>query len=502
MNLNHESTLDMNKLDRETFQSLYEGTSDIFIFSKYYSTDSVASRYYMKPPVEVLFIMSEVLTDNNEFKETILPALTKVYEQTGFSNKIQMEKSPLISWLVQGSKENPITVRMMSNLLFEGNIICVFPSLSLIMSIKCAQIPVRTPEESSSEIAIRGAKDGLVEDIGVNIALIRKRVRNEDLIVEPYMIGTITDTKLALIYIKNIANEGIIAEIKNRIAKIDVEQVVTTGQLEELVGDSTYLFPTMDYSSRPDYIVQNLLNGRFVLMVDNNPMALLAPGNFLHLLISPEDSYFPLFASNVGRLFRVLAILVTIFLPSFYIAMTTFHPDQVPFTILATISLARTGIPMEAPIEMFLIMTFMELFREASLRLPSNMAQTITVVGGLIMGEAAIRAGLVSPIIVVVAAISIITGATLVNQSLTSSVVFLRFVAFLFGSTFGIYGVIIAYILFILFLSRLRSFGIPYLAPMAPFNFKNFIIAVFQVPMRFRRGRPTFLHTKKTKRDE
>lgn len=268
------------------------------------------------------------------------------------------------------------------------------------------------------------------------------------------------------------------------------------------MGDSTYLFPTMDYSSRPDYIVQNLLNGRFVLMLDNNPMAILAPGNFLHLLISPEDSYFPLFASNVGRLFRVLAILATIFLPSFYIAMTTFHPDQVPFTMLATISLARTGIPMEAPIEMFLIMTFMELFREASLRLPSNMAQTITVVGGLIMGEAAIRAGLVSPIIVVVAAISIITGATLVNQSLTSSVVFLRFIAFLFGSTFGIYGVIIAYILFILFLSRLRSFGIPYLAPMAPFNFKNFIIAIFQVPMRFRRGRPTYLHTKKTKRDE
>src|SRR5690606_34200486 len=134
-------------------------------------------------------------------------ALTKIYDQTGFSDKVQMEHSPLLSWIVAGSREQPITVRMISNLLFEGNVICVFPSLSLIMSIKCAQIPVRTPEESSSEISIRGAKDGLVEDLGTNIALIRKRVRNEDLIVEPYMVGTLTDTKVALLYIKSIANE-------------------------------------------------------------------------------------------------------------------------------------------------------------------------------------------------------------------------------------------------------------------------------------------------------
>lgn len=500
--MKHDSTIDMNQLNKETFQSIYKDSADVFVFSKYYSTNSVSSPYYMKPPVEVYFLLSEVFVDNFNYKETILPNLTKVYDQTGFTSIQQMDVSPLLGWVVVGSTEQEITVRKLSNLIFGGNVICVFPSLKAIFSINCAKIPIRTPAESSSEISIRGAKDGLVENIETNIALIRKRIRNEQLTIETFLIGDMTNTKLVLLYMNNIANENTIALIKERIASINVEQVVTTGQLEELVADSTYLFPTVAYSSRPDYIVQNLLNGRFALLLDNNPMSILAPGNFFHLLVSPEDSYFPLFASNVGRLFRVTALIISIFLPSFYIAMTTFHPDQIPFTMLATISIARFGIPMEAGIEMFLIMSFMELFREASIRMPSNMAQTITVVGGLIMGEAAIRAGLVSPILVVVAAISIITGATLVNQSLTSSVVLFRLLAFLLGAMLGIYGVISAYILFILLLSRLHSFGVPYLAPLSPLSLKNLLIGIFQVPLRFRKGRPSYLHTQKTKKDE
>lgn len=502
--MNPEANIDINLLTKEKLQSIYNHSADILIFSKFYRTNAISSRYYMNPPVEMVFVMSEVFIQKDFFKETVLPSIAQTFEQTGFSSIQQLQDSPLISWIVVASPapEQSINARIMSNLLFEGNILCIIPSLKVMMSINSAQIPTRTPEESSSEPTIRGPKDGFIEDISTNIALIRKRVRSEQLTVETYSIGTLTDTKLALLYIDSIANEKLIKMIKDRIANIDVEQLVTTGQLEELVGDSTYLFPTVDYSSRPDFISECLLNGRFVLILDNNPMAIIAPGNFFSLLKSPEDSYFPLFASNVGHIFRITALLISIFIPSFYIAISTFHPDQLPFTLLATIALSRTGIPMEASIEMFLIMSFMELFREASIRMPSNMAQTITVVGGLIMGEAAIRAGLVSPIIIVVAAISIITGATLVNQSLTSSVVFFRFLAFLFGATLGIYGFIIAYILFLLFLSRLHSFGVPYLAPLAPFSLRNLLISIFQVPLRYRIGRPDYLHTKKQKKDE
>lgn len=500
--MDRDSQIDMNELTSEQFQSIYSESADILIFKKYYNTSSPTSRFYSNKPVEMILIMSEVLIQKEELKETILPMLSRAFEQTGFASVRHLEQSPVINWIAVSTLEEPITIRKMSNLLFEGNLLCVIPSIQVIMAINSAQVPVRTPEESSSELSIRGPKDGLVEDLSTNIALIRKRIRNEQLVVETFMIGTLTDTKLALVYMKNIANSKLIDTIKGRIANINTEQVISVGQLEELIGDQTYWFPTVDYTSRPDFISNNLLNGRFVLILDNNPQAIIAPGNFFSLLRSPEDVYFPLFASNVGHLFRLTALLISIFIPAFYIAITTFHPDQLPFTMLATISISRTGIPMEASIEMFLIMTFMELFREASVRMPSNMAQTITVVGGLIMGEAAIRAGLVSPIIVVVAAISIISGATLVNQSLTSSVVFLRLLAFLLGAILGIYGVIIAYALLLLFLSRLHSFGVPYLTPLSPFSLKNLLISLFQVPLGYREIRPSYLHTKKTKKDE
>lgn len=500
--MNNQQEVNMHELTEEQFQNYYKNSADIIIFTKQYKTKQISSLHYMQPPLKIVFIMSEVFIQNDTFKETVLPSITEAFHDTGFESTELIEQSPSISWFKVASEDRPITLRKMSNLLFEGNVLCAIPKLKVIMSINIANIPIRTPEESASEITIRGPKDGLVEDIGTNVALIRKRIRNEHLFVEVYSIGTLTDTKLALLYMEDIANDELIETVKHRIEHIETEQLVTVGQLEEMIGDKTYMFPTVDYSSRPDFLVECLLNGRFVIILDNNPMALIAPGNVFQLLKSPEDSYFPLFSSNVSRLFRLFALICSIFIPGFYIAITTFHPDQLPFTMLATISLARMGIPMEASIEMFLIMTFMEMFREASIRMPSSMSHTITVVGGLIMGEAAIRAGLVSPIIVVVAAISIITGAILVNQSLTSSVVFFRFIAFVFSSILGIYGFIIAYVIFIVFLSRLHSFGVPYLAPLSPLNFKNFLIAVFQTPLRFRETRPSFLHTKKVKKDE
>ncbi|GIP18986.1 spore germination protein [Paenibacillus montaniterrae] len=500
--MNNTQYVDMDNLTEEQFQHYYKHSADIIIFAKHYKSRQFTSPNYLHEPVKIIFVLSEVFIQNNTLKETVLPSISNVFEDTGFRSAGQMEYSPMISWFKVGTAERPIAVSKMSSLLFEGNVLCAIPHLKLIMSINIADIPTRTPEESASEITIRGPKDGLVEDIGTNIALLRKRIRSEHLYVESYSIGTLTNTKMALLYMEDIANDQMIATVKGRIDNIDTEQLVTIGQLEEMIGDKTYLFPTVDYSARPDFIVECLLNGRFVIILDNNPMVIIAPGNVFQLLKSPEDNYFPLLASNISRLFRLFALITSIFIPGFYIAITTFHPDQLPFTMLATISISRMGIPMEASIEMFLIMTFMEMFREASIRMPGSMSHTITVVGGLIIGEAAIRAGLVSPIIVVVAAISIITGAILVNQSLANSVVFYRFLAFVLSSFLGIYGFITAYIIFILFLSRLQSFGVPYLAPLSPLNLRGFLISIFQTPLRFREKRPAYLHTKKTKKDE
>jgi hypothetical protein len=243
------------------------------------------------------------------------------------------------------------------------------------------------------------------------------------------------------------------------------------------------------------------MSGRFVLIVDGNPSVIIGPVNLFLLLKSPEDASFPFLPVNMGRLLRFIGLFVTIFLPGFYIALTSFHMDQIPFPLVATISVGRMGLPMESGIEMFLIMLLMELFREAGVRLPSAIGQTLTVVGGLIIGDAAIRAGMVSPLMIVVIAVTVVAGATIVNQVMTSSILILRFLCFILGATLGIYGFILSMILFLIYLTDLKSFGIPYLTPLTPLNFKQAIASLFKVPTGLGKRRPVYLETQKPRKD-
>jgi len=261
------------------------------------------------------------------------------------------------------------------------------------------------------------------------------------------------------------------------------------------------LFPLTHYTGRPDFAAECLLNGRFILIVDGNPSVIIGPVNLFLLLKSPEDASFPFLSVNMGRMLRFIGLLVTIFLPGFYIALTSFHMDQLPFPLVATISVGRMGLPMESGVEMFLIMLLMELFREAGVRLPSAIGQTLTVVGGLIIGDSAIRAGMVSPLMIVVIAVTVVAGATIVNQVMTSSVLILRFFSFVLGASLGIYGFILSIILFLIYLTDLKSFGIPYLTPLTPLNFKQALASLFKLPKGWMKRRPVYLETQKPRKE-
>lgn len=270
-------------------------------------------------------------------------------------------------------------------------LICI-PSLQTMWSIDISNIPTRTPEESTTEVSIRGARDGFIEPLAVNVALIRTRLRTNQLACNIELIGTRSATKVALMYIKNIANPELIEDVQDRLRKIETERILTANELEELLSPSKItLFPVTHYTGRPDFAAECLLNGRFILIVDGNPSAIIGPVNLFLLLKSPEDASFPFLPVNVGRMLRFLGLMITVFLPGFYIALTSFHMDQIPFPLVATISVGRMGLPMESGMEMFLIMLLMELFREAGVRLPSAIGQTLTVVGGLIIGDSAIQ---------------------------------------------------------------------------------------------------------------
>ncbi|WP_427181366.1 spore germination protein [Paenibacillus sp. TC-CSREp1] len=438
------------------------------------------------------------MVDTQIIYDIILPELKRTYELTRFIRLSDIEKHISLEWNIVDTQDPQYGADLISLRVFEGHLLIGLPSLQTMWSMDISNMPTRTPEESTTEVSIRGARDGFIEPLAVNVALIRTRLRTADLACNIELIGSLSATKVALMYMKNVANLGLIDDVKHRLRTIQTERLMTANELEELLSPAKItLFPLTHYTGRPDFAAECLLNGRFILIVDGNPSAIIGPVNLFLLLKSPEDASFPFLSVNMGRMLRFIGLFVTLFLPGFYIALTSFHMDQIPFPLVATISAGRMGLPMESGVEMFLIMLLMELFREAGVRLPSAIGQTLTVVGGLIIGDSAIRAGMVSPLMIVVIALTIVAGATIVNQVMISSILILRFLCFILGATLGIYGFILSMILFLVYLTDLKSFGIPYLTPLSPLNIRQAFVSLFKMPTSLRKRRPVYLETQK-----
>ncbi|MBB3126204.1 hypothetical protein FHS19_000858 [Paenibacillus rhizosphaerae] len=446
------------------------------------------------PYSEIVLVFADGLCESSLIGKVILPELYDMYEKDGLPSKkgeLLAGKLPL-SMLKHNAPSSAV-----EEAVFQGSVVLFLPHTNELYTMDISNMPKRTPEESTTEISVKGPKDGFTEDISTNVALIRKRLRSTTLCNETFIMGRRTRTRVSLLYIDDIISPKLLEEVKKRMSKIDMDGLYTASQLEELLSDSKYsLLPLIDFTGRPDYAVSSLINGRFVIIVDGNPMVLTGPGSLSLLMKSPEDIHFNYIYVSFVRLIRVLSLVLSVALPGFWVALTAFHQDQIPYRMLATISVTRLGLPFSAQMELFLLLLLFEIFREAGIRLPTTIGQTLTVIGGLIIGDAAIRAGLVSPSSVVVGAITTVTGATLVNQSLTSVISVIRFTLFLIASFLGMYGLILGLILLLIYVSRLRTFGESYLAPVSPFRFKDFINSVIRLPWDKVKSRTSFLNPK------
>ncbi|ART77198.1 spore germination protein [Sutcliffiella horikoshii] len=377
-----------------------------------------------------------------------------------------------------------------ASLLFEGNVI--FYAGDSLLSLKAGEFPKRQPEESALETSIRGPKDGFVEDIKTNVSLIRRRLNTPSLCMEKFTIGKRSKTKVVLMYLNDVIDKKVLHEIRTRLNGVELDILTSAYELESSVRDRPYsVFPTMDFSGRPDFVVQVLNQGRFALLVDGNPTVSFAPVNLLLQTKSPEDTYISYAFVSIERLIRMFGIMVSGFLPGIWIAFSAFNIEQIPYLLVATISVSRFGLPLSAPIEMFIILFLFELFNEAGVRLPRAIGQTVAVLGGLIVGDAAIRAGLTSPTMLVVAATTYIASFTLVNQSLSSAITIIRFAVILISTFFGLFGVILSFILAVFYFSTLNSFGAPYFGSLAPISFTEIVKSFLKAPVQFYKSRTT-----------
>ncbi|GIQ63906.1 spore germination protein KA [Paenibacillus cisolokensis] len=460
----------LTQKDRWTEQKLrdlFAGSADVVIQT---------CRYGEQEILEVVMVYAEGLCNSQEIGKTVFPELKKLYRLQGsFDDPLVKLSSSLPLRALGGASSDQL-----AEAVFQGDLLLLFAKENVLCSIDLSDRPMRQPQESNTEISVKGPKDGFVEDIAVNIALIRKRLRDPSLHVEITSIGRRTKTKVGLMYFHDILDPAVLKEVRSLLSRLDVDGLFSIYQLEAALTKSKFnILPLMDFTGRPDYAVSSLLAGRFVLIVDGLPMVLIAPATLSFILKSPEDTHFNYTYVSFARVIRIISLFLSIFLPAIWVALMAFHPDQVPFRILATVSVTRMGVPLSAPMEMFLLLMLLEIFREAGVRLPNAIGQTLTSIGGLIIGDAAIRAGLVSPSVVVVGAITAVSGVTLVNQSLSTQVSILRLFFFILSALLGMYGVILGMVLLLAYMSSLRSFGVGYLIPLSPIVVKDLVVSFY-----------------------
>ncbi|MBM7649754.1 hypothetical protein JOC78_002738 [Bacillus ectoiniformans] len=369
--------------------------------------------------------------------------------------------------------------------IFAGKLILLFNSIELVITIDMADRPERQPEQSNIEVSVKGPRDSFVENISVNHALIRKRLRTASLVSEAFQVGRRSKTKVSILYMDDITDKELLQKFKQKIQSIDIDGLYSGTQLEELINDGTFsIFPRHAYTGRPDFAVESLLNGRLVILIDGVAYAYITPVNLSYLIKSAEDKENNYLYTSFERLLRVAGILVAAFLPGFWVALTAFHQNQLPLNLLATVIESRRGVPFPTAMEAILVLLLFELFREAGLRLPLAVGQTLSVIGGLIIGDAAIRAGLTSPAMLVVIAGSTVATFTLTNQSLIGTVSLIRFFVISLVSLFGFFGFFISLFIVGTFLAKIRTFGVPYLELATRINLKNILQAIFLLPAR------------------
>jgi spore germination protein KA len=349
----------------------------------------------------------------------------------------------------------------------------------------------RAITEPSTQTVVRGPREAFSESIRTNTSLIRRKIRSPKLWLEEKIIGEVTQTEVGIMYIKGIANEEIVQEVRDRLDRIKIDGILESGYIEDLIQDEVWTpFPTVFNSERPDVIAAGLLEGRVAILVDGTPFILLVPVVFISFLQSAEDYYQRYDIGTFLRLLRFGSFFIALLLPALYVAITTFHQETLPTALMLHLSFQREGIPFPPLIEAFAMEIVFEVLREAGIRMPTAVGNTISIVGALVIGQAAVEAGIVTPAMVIVVSFTAIANFVIPAINLAIAVRLLRFVFLILCGTLGLYGMAVGLLIMVLHLSSLRSFGIPYLQSFAPLMLKEQRDAMFRFPLWSMNNRP------------
>lgn len=452
------------------------------------STDIVFRRLKIGPKekYEICIIYTDNLIDTMALQELIVALLNNISEED--LNTVNLASNNLTDVLI----EKVVTVgeavevedfnTLITNVLSAQAAILI-ENQSQAITVSIPGFEKRSIEEPQSATLIKGPRDGFIESIGTNASLLRRRIRSANLWMESKEIGRITKTKVVVAYIKGIANEDVVKEVHERLDRINIDAILESGYIEELIQDETFTpFPTIFNTERPDAVAGKLLEGRVAILVDGSPFVMVVPSLVIEFFQASEDYYMRADISTLLRFLRFFCFFLALIAPSLYIAVLTYHQEMLPTTLLIGLAAQREGVPFPAFMEALMMEVAFEILREAGVRMPRAVGQAMSIVGALVLGQAAVQAGLVSPAMVIVVSLTAIANFCFPSINLATTVRMLRFGMMSLAAIFGLVGIMFGLILLCIHLSTLRSFGVPYTTPAAPFILQDQKDVFFRIP--------------------
>lgn len=429
----------------------------------------------------------DTMIDTNQFQRIFLSPITEMKFSEQMDNLVgspEMNQSNNLDDVING--------------ILQGDCAVLIKNEQTCYLFNIIQSNSRSPDEPESEKVVRGSHMGLVENFEINLNLIRGRVKNRHLKIEYITLGTEENTTIALIYLHNIANPALVQKVRKRINDITSDLVFSPGYLEEDIEDTPFSpFQQILYTERPDRVQANLMEGRIAILNEGSSDVAIAPTSFFSFFQSPDDYNLRWNSASFFRILRLLSFIGSLTFPAIYIAVIAFHFEFIPYELIGLVKGSINNIPFSPLIEALIMAITIELVREAGIRLPSPIGQTIGIVGGLIIGESVVNAGLVSNLMVIVIAVTAIMSFGIPSYEMSNTVRLLTFPMMLSAATLGFVGIVFMLMIILIHLCTLESFGTPYLSPLVPTHFKELQDTILRLPNWLQKERPKDLRTKK-----
>jgi spore germination protein KA len=456
--------------------------------------DVIIREFDIGGDTSAFLLFLEGMVDNNIVNQFIIPQINckdnfEILKRDNFSEQ-SIKNVISINKIIKSVDLDVITKHVlngMTALFIDGVKDCYL--------IESKGFEKRGVEAPQTESVIRGSQEAFTEDMRTNLTLLRRGIKNENLIVEITEISKVNGDLCAIVYLKGIANPKLINEVKRRVNSIDIDMILGSGMLMQLIEDNPFmLFPQAIETERPDRAVSFLIEGKVLMITEGTPFVLSVPITLFHLLHTAEDSLLRWQYGTFLRFIRYLGVLIALLLPGLYIALTLYHHEMIPTQLLLSIIKTREQVPFPVLLEILMLEFSFELIREGGIRVPGVIGNTLGIVGALILGQAAVAAGLVSPILIIIVAVTGIGSFVIPNYSLSLGVRIARFIMLLFGAIAGFYGVSLAIVGLFLAMASMKSFGVPFLSPLGPKTVTNPDI-IIRFPLYLQKMRPDYMNT-------